>query len=483
MKKTFTFLLLILFAQSSIWALDASISYATFKSDNQPYIEVYTYLFGNSLTWVSNEDSLMQAGTEVLILIKQGDKVVQFDKFNLMSPRSKKKVDVIDLKRLVVPNGEFTLEVTVTDLENPDNNTLYATPIAVHYQNNSKILQSDIELLYKVSNDITNEQFAKAGIQMEPLPFNFYGKGARQLIFYEEIYNTDKVLNDDFLVSTFVNKIENKKETTLILHHQRKSPASVVQVLFQKDISDLPTGNYTLRVEVRDRNKNLLSEQSVFFQRSNPYQAIKDLTRTDINIKNTFVENLSNEELAYSIQAITPVLPQQDIPVINLMLKNKNIEAQRMYLFNYWAKQSPNAPEIIYNKYMEVARAIDQTYKSGFRHGFQTDRGYIYLKYGRPDDIERRETENAAPPYEIWTYNSFPATKQNNVKFIFYNPSLVGDGFILLHSDARGERNNPNWERDLYKNVPDQIKGTNYFDGTGVQDNFNRNATRIYRDN
>ncbi len=482
MRKIPAVVLFLILAQYGAFALSASISYATFKSDDQAYVEVYTYLFGNSLTYIPQQDSLLQAGVEVIIMVKSGDKVIQFDKFNLMSPLSKKKVDVMDLKRLTIPDGAFTLEVDITDLQDPDNTTIYSSPIRVHYQEEGKIIQSDIELLHAVDKNITNEQFVKGGVQMEPLPFNFYNKEARRLYFYQEVYNTDKVLDDDFLISTFVNKVDNKKETTMILHHERKSPAAVVPYLFQKDISNLPTGNYTLKVEIRDRQQNLLSEQSIFFQRSNPYQAIKELTNTNINIKNSFVEKLSTEDLVYGIQAITALAPQEDIPVLNLMLKNKNVNAQRMYLFNFWAKQSPNAPGVVYDKFMEVARAVDQTYKAGFRRGFQTDRGYTYLKYGRPDDIERRETEASAPPYEIWTYNQFPSTNQQNVKFIFYNPSLVGDGFILLHSDARGERNNPNWERDLYKNA-NQIKGSNYFDGTGVQDNFNRNAAKIYRDN
>lgn len=482
MRKILSIISFVLLAQSSIFALSASISYATFKSDDQAYIEVYTYLFGSSLTYITQEDSLLQAGAEVIILVKSGDNVVQFDKFNLMSPLSKTKVDVMDLKRLSIPDGDFTLEVSVQDLQDPDNNTLYSAPITVHYQDQEHVSQSDIELLYNISADITNEQFAKGGLQMEPLPFNFYNKEATHLLFYQEIYDTDKVLKDDFLVSIFVNKIDNKKETTVMLHHDRKSPAAIVPILFQKDISKLPTGNYTIKVEVRDRQKNLLSEQSIFFQRSNPYQAIEDLTSTEINTDNTFVEKLSKEELAYGVQAITALVPPGDVPVLNLMLKDKNINAQKMYLFNFWAKQSPNAPDVVYDKFMEVAHAVDQTYKSGFLHGFQTDRGYTYLKYGRPDDIERREAEASAPPYEIWTYNQFPTTKQQNVKFIFYNPSLVGDGFILLHSDARGERNNPNWERDLYKSA-NQNEGSNYFDGTGVQDNFNRNAAKIYRDN
>ena len=121
-------------------------------------------------------------------------------------------------------------------------------------------------------------------------------------------------------------------------------------------------------------------------------------------------------------------------------------------------------------------------FNSGFRHGFETDRGYYYLKYGQPDDIELRDTEPSAPPYEVWVYYEFPTTNQNNVKFVFYNPSLAPGDFELLHSTAIGERNNPTWQRDLYREVPNEINSSDFFGDDGMLDNFNRNADRVFRD-
>jgi len=170
------------------------------------------------------------------------------------------------------------------------------------------------------------------------------------------------------------------------------------------------------------------------------------------------------------------------VDFVDGIIKKDSLRLQRLYLFNYWAGESPNDPAAAYNKYMEVARAVDELYNSGFRHGFETDRGYVYLKYGQPDDTELRDQEPTAPPYEIWTYYEFPTTNQNNVKFVFYNPSLAPGNFVLLHSTAIGERQNPQWLRELYRNAPNEIEGSNYFDGNGVMDNFNRNAERVFRD-
>jgi hypothetical protein len=106
----------------------------------------------------------------------------------------------------------------------------------------------------------------------------------------------------------------------------------------------------------------------------------------------------------------------------------------------------------------------------------------VYLKYGRPDDIVTEWNDPSAPPYEIWSYNYVPSTRQNNARFIFYNPTLAGDDFRLLHSTVRGELQNPQWEVELYRNVPNEIEGNDYFQGTRMQDNLGRQARQRVED-
>ena len=131
---------------------------------------------------------------------------------------------------------------------------------------------------------------------------------------------------------------------------------------------------------------------------------------------------------------------------------------------------------------MEVARAVDRKYHSGLGEGFESDRGYTFLKYGRPNDIITVEDEPSAPPYEIWSYNSFPSTGQQNVKFLFYNPSLAIGQFQLLHSTARGEVFNAQWEVELYRDDGNgSIRGTD-FDSTTVPENVARRAREYFND-
>lgn len=130
-----------------------------------------------------------------------------------------------------------------------------------------------------------------------------------------------------------------------------------------------------------------------------------------------------------------------------------------------------------FQQYMQVAHVVDMNYRSGFGYGFETDRGHIFLKYGRPDDIIEVEDEPTAPPYEIWFYNSFPATHQANVRFLFYNPSLTKNGYQLLHSTAIGEVKNARWEIELYRDATQETPGVN---AREMGDNVYRNARRYF---
>ncbi|MFK7935442.1 MAG: GWxTD domain-containing protein [Saprospiraceae bacterium] len=476
------FLFLVIFGAKSD-AQEASVTYATFKTPTQNYVEFYLHVVGKTIAFqpvVADDSTQLQANVQFVLIIKKGDKIIKADKFNLNSPIVAKPKDFVDLKRYALPDGEYELEVQLTDNQSDAKEKTFNIPFKIDYQPTG-IQQSDIQLLASFERAEAGGLLVKNGVYMEPLPFNFYGKRAKALYFYNEIYGTDK-LSDDYLVSYSVERRVNGGAQSVLIGHKRKSPAAVTPVLLKMDITELPSGNYNLVVEVRDRTKATLSKKSIYFQRSNPYLELNELTASEVDVTQEFVQLLDADELAYSLRAITPLTSQRDIEVLNLLLKEENLAARRMYLFNFWAQRSPNDPKNGYDQYMEVARAVDNTFNSGFRHGFETDRGFTYLKYGRPADKITVTDEPTAPPYEIWTYYDFPFTGQSNVKFLFYNPALDEASYILLHSTARNEINNPQWERELYKRAFDDVQGSDYFGGTDVADGVYRRARELFND-
>ncbi len=480
MKHFLAFLFLSILGLPALSALDASLSYASFRSPETSYIEIYLHVAGKTVAQTPVTDSTFRAAVDVIILFKQKDEIVKFDKYHLNGPVSKRPSDFIDMKRYGLPDGAYELVVAVEDANRADNKREYRTQVEIAFDDQS-VQQSDLQLLAAFAKSDGPGLFVKNGVMMEPLPFNFYGKNAGTLSFYNEVYNTDKFLGEDFMVSYSIQLLNDEESNPVMIGHKRMKPAPTVPLLLQMDISELESGNYNLVVEVRNRERELISRKTLFFQRSNPYLRRERLELAEVDLSQEFVHKLSSEQLEYSLRALTAKLPPGDVELVNTMIKRDSVSAMRLYLFSYWAQESPTNPEFAYQKYMEVADAIDQQFQSGFRYGFETDRGYIYLKYGQPDDMELRDTEPSAPPYEIWTYYEFPRTNQNNVKFVFYNPSLAPGDFQLLHSTAIGEINNPQWQLMLYSDAPNEVNG-NPIDGTEMMDNFNRNARRVFRD-
>ncbi len=477
-------LLVMLYTQYS-HALDASVNHAQFQTPDHSFIELYFHIVGQTATFVpQNKDSILyEAKIQVITIFRKNDEIVKYDKYNLNSPATDIYIDFIDLKRYVLDNGEYDIEVALQDLNNIGNAKTFNFKTTLDFQNET-LAQSDIQLLQAFTKkENSNHPCVKNGFLLETLPFSFYAKNNHKLIFYHEVYGTDQFIDDDFLIRySILSANNNGQGKEFLVMNKKKKPASVVPMILQMDIAQIPSGNYLLRVEIKNRDNELLSSKETFFQRSNPITALNATELTETNIDNKIIAKLDEDQLRYSLKAIAPVIASTQTDILNEVIKSKNTTFMKRFLANYWFDQHPQNPEFAYEKFMEVARAVDELYKSGFGYGFETDRGNIFMRYGKPDQIFRNDTETDAPPYEFWTYNSVPNSTQTNVKFVFYNPTLAPGDFVLLHSNARGEINNPNWQTELYRGrIPTQLND-NHLDADGVIDNFNRNADRWFGD-
>ena len=476
------FLTLLFFIEAAqAFAIEANVAHAVFLQGKDPYVEVYVHIHSKNAAFRMLPDSQhYQASVDVLFVFKQGEKIVKFDKFKLQSPILTQRRNFFDIKRYSLPEGDYTLETQITDSEVIGAPFLQTDSVHVHFEKD-KIQQSGILLLSNIQKDTLNSAFSKNGFIMEPLSGNFYNKNANTLILYHEIYHST-LLDDAFALSyAIVNAgLHASKIPFSVAHKKLKASEQAVVFVGQLDISKLPTGNYKVIVEIRNRNKELISSKELEFQRANPYLEVETKGVPQEAIEEEFVATMTAEELKYALRAIACKMRGQDAADMNEIIKGANPQAMKLRLFKYWAGKSANQPRQAYEQYMMVARAVDQKYRSGFGYGFETDRGYTFMKYGRPDDIVEQVSNPDTAPYEIWVYYDFPITGQKNIKFLFYDAEGSGS-MRLLNTNARGELNDPNWRTKLYKNVRNQWDG-NGFDNNGIQDNFNRNADKLLED-
>ncbi|MEZ4920006.1 MAG: GWxTD domain-containing protein [Saprospiraceae bacterium] len=485
MKKTkqrlFTFLGILFFAKNALLGLDVGVSHIVYATPTKSYVEISMEVAAAAVNYVHVDSTNLQAGVHVLILVKDGERIVSYEKYELNSPVVTVPQSILDVKRMMLANGSYQLEMTFTDSNDSLNTASYRSDLEVNVSD--QLYLSDIQLLRQFKEDQSDNPFTKNGYYLEPLPFKYYDRAAKTMAFYAEIYYSSKATSADFYTIRYIVEEEkgNGNKTLVSAGVQRKKPNVIDAVLVPIDIKELSSGNYLLTVEFRDHTNALLQKREVQFQRSNPFQQIQEEALTAELMAEQFVEQLEEEELRYALRAISPLTQGDDTETLkNILARESDLKAMRFFLFRHFVKKDPNNPEQAYKEYLTVARQVDEKFHSGFRHGFETDRGRIFMRYGSPDDYIHVEDEPSAPPYEIWVYYNFPVTRQKNVKFLFYNPSLAGEDYIILHSTARGEINNPRWERDLYsRNAGEEFDGANYHDATQMKSNTNRNA-RIY---
>jgi hypothetical protein len=128
-------------------------------------------------------------------------------------------------------------------------------------------------------------------------------------------------------------------------------------------------------------------------------------------------------------------------------------------------------------KYKIQVQLVERIYSNNFQEGFETDRGRVYLQYGAPTNIIKKETSRSEYPFEIWVYNEIG--KFSNKRFIFYNPDLVNNTYRLLHSDMIGELKNSGWQKELSKR---NTTGGNVDNPNGnLQDEFGGGANEYFR--
>ncbi len=481
MKKIFTFLLNLILLQS-VSALDVSCTYANFNTSEFNYTEIYLTVIGSTIDYkpLKNDTTQFQGAVNVLLLLKQGDKIVKVEKYELSSPITKRALNFMDIKRYQLEDGDYQLELSVVDALDESNKMSYNSKFKVGFPS-EKVSQSDILLLSSYKKDDSNSPFTKNGYYLEIAPFNFYQKNISKLTFYNEIYNTNQLKNGEYLVTYTVERVfGNGKTKGVLIGHKKRNIRKVDVLLTSLDIGKLPSGNYRLKITAHDNKNNLLSGKQIDFYRSNPILDQQLADKIDVSSDDNFAKELTSSELRYSLKALLPLYEDDEAVILNALIAKKNPTAQSNYLYTYWAKKAPINPKDAYEQYMKVAKAIDHTFKSGFGYGFETDRGRVYLRYGAPSQRQEVIDDPYAPPYEVWTYTEIKSLDQHDVSFLFYNPSLATGDYLLLHSNAKGEVRNNEWLNVLYK---DAINIQNGGGLNGVLDAFGANAKRTFRRN
>jgi len=137
------------------------------------------------------------------------------------------------------------------------------------------------------------------------------------------------------------------------------------------------------------------------------------------------------------IQDVEPIIRPEELKAWNALLTN---EEREQFIAEFWRRRDPD-PDTEENEYREayyerVAYA-NEHFSSGIA-GVKTDRGRIYLKWGKPDEVEshpsggtynRESSEGGGStstyPFERWWYRHLPGHSDVAVEFV--DPTSTGE--------------------------------------------------------
>jgi GWxTD domain-containing protein len=453
-------LLAIIILMLNIPSLDAKnlrayLNYTIFdQPEKGPYIETYLSVSGQSVIFQPKADGKFQATIEVTFIFRQGEEIREFDKYQLLSPEvtdtSLIDFNFLDQQRYFIPEGSYDMEIIISDVNAGRKPYNTVQPVTIRFEKDS-ICFSGIQLAESVKTTETLNILSKSGYDLVPMVHNYFPEDITKLIYYTEIYNSDLALGtgEKFLITSFIRSFETGNPLKDFVLYKRTDTKPVVPVLNEYDISKLPSGNYELVIELRNKQNELLVSNLLFFQRNNPSIQfnIADLASIDVNA--TFASRITSlDTLREFVQCLAPIATQFEKTFIFKQSFASDLKTNQQFLYNFWAFRDPVNPEKAWREYYSNVQIVNSAYKTQIQKGYETDRGRVYLQYGPPNIISESYNEPSSYPYEIWHYYEL-GTNQRNKKFVFYTTDLLANNFRLLHSDAIGEISNYKWQTVL----------------------------------
>jgi len=160
-----------------------------------------------------------------------------------------------------------------------------------------------------------------------------------------------------------------------------------------------------------------------------------------------------------------------------------NDEERDQFIENFWLRRNPNpdSPENEYREehYARIAYANDH-FAAG-KPGWRTDRGHIYIAYGKPDSIdshpsggnyERPMEEGGGStstfPFETWHYRYLDGIG-DNIDIEFVDSCMCGDYHMTIdRSEKDALKHVPGAGQTLYESTG-QAKQADRFSGGGIE--------------
>ncbi|MFH1120410.1 MAG: GWxTD domain-containing protein [Bacteroidota bacterium] len=466
-------------------SLGAYLSHASFNIPGEmPYLETYLEVLGNTIVYKQNASGKFQGSIQVTIIIKQDSVIRDFRKYELFSPEiddtTSIGINFIDQQRFSLPNGVYSLDLSIADMNVSKKPLVVTYPVSVNFPSD-KFSISGVQLVESFTKTTTQNVLSKSGYDFVPFVDNFFPSDKSKLIFYTEIYNPQHIEGsvEKYMVSAFIESFETKKILNDYIRIKKEPSKPVIVLLSEFDITGLPSGNYSLVVNLRDKENKILTENIIFFQRSNPGVGANALHLESMSVDNTFADRITNaDSLREYIRSMQPVSTELESMFIKSQVETASLDVLKQFFLRFWQTRNEINPQKAWEDYKLEVRKVNMAYSTQVKKGYNTDMGRVYLQYGAPNTITDVPFDvsgllnEPSVPYQIWHFYSINNNRERNKKFVFIASELRVKDYTLVHSDVTGEIQNYNWQSELVR-----LRGGSEMDADKLRHDRSRSAT------
>jgi len=260
---------------------------------------------------------------------------------------------------------------------------------------------------------VSNLTFDSLGVKsIHPEIASYIKEKQRMLYGYYEIYSDREV--ESFNVSYFIKN--QKREEILKGNKEQPKEGHRTMAYVDLDAGKLSHGNYVLELTIDDGKQMTI--------------IAKPFSIRWLGIPSSVVDiDLAIEQLRY-IASSSEIKRMKNSP-----------EGQKVKEFEKFWKERDPSPGTQQNEHMdEYYRRINYSNEnfSGFREGWKSDMGMIYVIFGQPNDVERHPFESGYKPYEVWYYYEI------NRQFVFIDETGFGEYRLVTRSWEH-------WRRDVWR--------------------------------
>ncbi len=458
------FLLFFLLAQLPLNAknLGVSISYARFMAqDNQPYVELYFALNSQSLRFKPQPNGKYRAALDVLVTFSKDAQIAAATKFRIKSALVEDTLLIAPVllhqERIALENGQYLMFMELIDAHDTSQSYPVEQKIKIDFSS-SALSSSDLVLLERFEAATVPGAFTKSGYNLFPIitsGITYLPPSFNQLHFYAELYRTAEVLgeNTSYAYQYFLINAKTQEKLRDYGRIKKVKTSKVHPVLHSIALDKLSTGTYELVVQVLNSKGEVVHEKNtLFIKEANP-KPLEEILASATGNPSNFASKIGQVDTLYEyLNYLTVIGNEAEKKTIKEVQQRRDQEEMQNYLYGFWEQKFPAQAEEIWKRYLNVVVYANKEFGTRIQKGYLTDRGYAYLVYGAPAQMEDRKMEPTLPPYQIWHYHNINtpwAIRQTNRIFVFAEFQHSSNDYELIHSTAIGELKNHRWRYQL----------------------------------